>query len=637
VNIKERLTKARQDYAETGESGLTDDEWDAMRNWAESTGVSVSSLPELPSSTHWPVVRHLHQMYSIPECKSLEELEQFGKNDLGFLSLKYDGLSIELQYDHGTLNRCVLRGDGYQGEDVTPNARRAMCVPANLPTSMLTGSVFGELVISFNNLDELNKIRTDAGLNPYKSPRNAVAVIRAKTVTTQVMALFRVRAFDTTFGDSRLGQDDRLKLLRDLNAMMRGPTTIKFDPVVVKRVTPADAWLKVQDVAIARDDYQYQMDGMVFRYKDGTSVKLKFPPQSAVTTVRDVVEQLGRTGVVAPRVVFDPVELVSATVRCASVHNSDLVATKLSGLGIGAVVLISRRGDVIPHVESVIKPAEVPWTPRQDCPSCGAEVVQDGSIRRCSADPGACPGSVVGLIVEFCRRMGIDGFGPGVSGALVSEGVVSTPADLYMMDPEIVAAVRTPGGAVIGDTIANRLAAKVDSRSEVGWGELLGSLCIPGCAKSVMEAVAGRFHDPESLRAANRDELVSVDGVGPERAASITAFVESRWDDIMALAGVVKIRQPGGRMAGKVICITLGLRTCGRPEMEARIHQAGGDVKGSVSKRVTHVVCNYPDDSTTKLKRARELGIPIVGEDELLGWLGQSQETEEDFDEQADF
>ena len=638
ADIVERLSQARDAYYHTGTSDLTDDEYDALKLHAEKSGIVISNLAPPPKGTDWTVIRHRRPMESMPACATTgEEMKTLAKKhgDLGYTSLKYDGLSIELQYTDTNLTAAVLRGDGLEGEDVLANVIHMACVPKKVPVAG-EFSVYGELVVSWNNLKALNEYRTDDGKNPYKSPRNAVALVRSKKVPRHWLPLLRIRVFDV-FPRPFNRQDECMGYVQQLNMHLAGTATHKFDPVDVERQTATEAWASLGEASGVRSNLQYQVDGLVFRTDSGDYIKLKFPAEAAITTVIDVVEQLGRTGVVSPVVHFEPVKLVGADIKRATGHNADLMATRLIGLGPGATVMISRRGDVIPHVEEVITPSKIPWSPSLVCPSCGAEVVQEGAIRRCSADPGSCSGTSAGLLIKFCKEMGIDGFGPGIVYALLSSKLVSNPPDLFLMDAQIVAEIEQPGGGRIGKSTATKLVNRVWEKQNVGWGELLGSVGIPGCGKSVMEDVAREYPDPESLRDATVEGLCTVNGIGAERARKILAYIDTRWDDVIGpLVQIVNLKRQAGTLEGSVFCITMGLHSCGRTEMEAKIRSAGGGVKGSVSGKVTHLICNQPNAGTSKLKRATQLGIPIISETDLLAMMGTEFE-EPEVDEDAEF
>ena len=632
--LTERLLAANRAYYDDGESDLSDDEYDAIRRHLMTRGINIDTLTPPPKGSEWPVREHAEHMQGIPLCAKTEKEWVWdighGGFEAGTVSIKYDGLSVEMVYKDGVLVHCILRGDGAYGEDVYANARRVGSVPAEVDHQWLdrwlnkdcergqerykgTFSVFGELVISWNNLAVVNELREAEGKRPYKSPRSAVSMVRGRG-NGQLMQYMKFRPF----GISPVGGKGQRA---DLVGLKRASGN--FDPVDVEdNVPPLDAWRRLKVIERRRGEFSFQMDGVVYVDDSGTRAKLKFAPESGVTTVTKIVEQLGRTGVVAPVVEFEPIDLVGATVVRATGHNAVLMEERLKGLGVGAKILVTRRGDVIPHIERVIEATDEAWTPGDECPSCGSEILVDGSIRRCSAQPGECPGTSSGLIVKYCKSLSIEGVGPAMGTIMVGSGLVSVPADLYTMDVETLA-MCSNGVSTVGSAIARKIHANIVERIEMTWGEMLGAIGIPGCASSVMEDVSKRFGDPQELREASEEDLADIEGIGPVRAAKIRMYVHTRWDDVIApLLEVVSIKSVGKQLDGKTFCITLSLRSCGRSEMEARIRAAGGTPKSSVSKKLDYLVCNTPDAATSKLKRARTLGIPIISEEELIEMMG---------------
>lgn len=633
--LVERLLKANRDYYDNGSSDLDDEQYNAMKAFVESQGVNISTLTPPPKGTDWPIVYHLKHMPSMSRCIANEKQYDDAYKDAlfpvaGFYSHKYDGLSLELRYIEGELVNATLRGDGDKGEDVLPNVRHVPSIPNSIKqphTAISEFAVYGELVVSWNNLDAINEILVADGKKPYSSPRSAVSMIRRKTgIITRIFSMLAFKPYDTCPHIDRT-QTGRMDHLTSLNKA--------FGPVKVYTGALSQAW----DLrnTLDRSRYPYQIDGIVLRDLEDQCVKIKFPAESAVTTVTEIVEQLGRTGVISPVVKFEPVKLIGANVRRATGHNANLMGKRLEGLGVGAKILVSRRGDVIPHIEEVLVHSEDPWKPTEKCPSCDAEVVQDGSIRSCSNDPSQCSGTAAGLIMKYCTTLGIDGFGPGVVFAAMMGGV-NTPADLYMIDPELFSECTQPGGGKIGLTTAKKLYFRIQKRAELQWGELLGAIGIPGCASSVMEAVALAFPTPEDLCEVETEDLMNVDGIGSGRAESIASFIDTRWDEVIApLLAIVHLTKPGQALSGKVFCITLGLKSCGRSELEGRIRQAGGGVKSSVSSKVTHLICNYPDGVSSKLKAAKDKDIPIISEETLMAMIGIEFAEDEDADVNADF
>lgn len=618
-NIIELLQESNRAYYDDGESDLDDEQYDALLEHAQRQGVKISTLTPPPDGSPWPTIAHKSPMLGIDYvAKNKQEWMAIVDNDPlleGHLSLKYDGLALELQYDDdGNLCHCVLRGDGFEGEDVFNNARLVRGIAWKVKTPNL--NVYGEVCCSFNNLNAINELREIDGDRTYKTTRSVTAMVRNTKACQHQLVLLTFRPY-RTYPSLKPTQDDELKALHFESV---GPR--KFDPIEAHRASAVTAWKARIGANDSRDKWQYPLDGVVFQFANGELAKLKFPAMSAVTTVTGIAEQLGRTGIVAPVLEFETVRLLGTEVKRASIFNAELAASRLPGLGIGAKVIVSKRGDVIPHVEKIVSPADVPWVPPTSCPSCGSPLEEDGAYLRCSADAADCPGTTVGLLRKFCMELGIDGFGPGVCWALVNAGY-TLPHHLYMMDSALIEDIPTPSGSRLGSAAANRLIARVHRRSELTWGELLGSIGVQGCAKSVMEAVAERF-PPDELQGATVHDLMEVDGVGPERAAQISTFLDERWFEVIApLLEVVSLRRTDGPLNGKTFCITLGLKTGSRTAVEGMIRAAGGGVKSSVSRKVTHVVCNSPDENTSKLKKAREYGIPIISERRLLDMIGE--------------
>lgn len=628
--VQSRLESARDLYYAAGESPLTDDEYDAMKSElvksGRFTGPGFEKEVKLIDPAGWQVKKHLRIMSGIGfQARNAGEVKTLMADwPMKVLaSLKYDGLGLELQYDDGgDLVAAVLRGDGTEGEDVLVNARQCRGVLSKMNTRVPGGkAVYGELVISWNNLKGINGMRDLDGLAPYKTPRNAVSLIRSTKAPNlrRTLPFLNFKAFDAY---PRVSSDQRdiLVWLKDLG----------FDAVDAEMTDWTNAWGIIEKLNADRMAMKYQCDGIVLRdhQSPDAMVKVKFPADAAVATVINITETLGRTGVVTPVVEFEPVQLNGVTVRRATGHNSTLLIEKFIGLGPGATVILSRRGDVIPHIESVVTPG-APWTPITYCPSCGSDIVQDdgGSIRRCSADPTECPGTTLGLLLKFCRAAGIDDIGPATA-ALLCEAGIDTPGELYNLDSTVLAALPTKTGE-FGMAKAAKIVASIQSKSSFTFGELLGALGVEGCATSVMTSVTDRFSDPDQWPALTAAELLAIDGVGPERANAILRFIDLRWNDLVApLLAAVSLVRSDGPLSGKVFCITLELKSGSRTEMEARIRRAGGGVKSSVSRAVTHLVCNIPDANTSKHQRAIDLGLPIISEDVLIAMMGDGQPAE---------
>lgn len=621
--LARQIAEANRQYYDDGKSDWTDDEYDAMVD--EMTKLdpdwSRSTLTPPPSGTDWPIVEHLRFMGGIRDKIADEiDLARYDHGTAGWSSNKLDGLAVELQYRHGALKHVVLRGDGHAGEDVMANARFCKGFSLQIGCSEPEFAAYGELVVPKAALAEINASRQRYGLNEYKNPRNAASMIRRRDIPHETLERLMIVFYDC---HPRIFVDQA----SNMQAMER---CRKFFCVIPSYGTLADAWKRRHRVMAVRDEIPWDLDGLVFMTIDDRMFKLKFDPMAEATTVTSIREQLGRTGIIAPVCEFETVRLAGADVSRASIHNASLAASKLVGIGPGARVIVSRRGDVIPHVEAVIAPSIEPWRPMDKCPSCGGPIYVYGAIRRCHrAEFGECAGTNVGLMRKFCMEIGVDGFGAGVLQALYDSGVAKTPADLYSLYEDSVADVRLSNGSRIGGAIAKKLVFQMARRAEFTWGELLGSLGIPRCGKSVMEAVCATHDGDELLDGGADGWLLMIDGIGPERAQSILDWIHDRWDDVVApLLEVVAVRSAKGSLSNASFCITLGLKSGSRPKMEARIRMAGGMVKSSVSKQLSFLVCNEPDANTTKLKKAREYGVQIISEATLIEMMGDGEQDE---------
>lgn len=617
--LKDVLIAANEAYYHGDGSDLDDDEYDALADFATSVGVSVSTETPPPSNSVWPVAQHYTDSAKITSVvRSASELadavESGAVSVNGLMSPKYDGLSCELVYDSGTLTQAILRGDGSYGEDIFENIRKIPSVPVEMsgPVGIGKMSVWVEILISKNNLRALNELRESQGDKPYKSERGAVAYVRSAVCKTKYIELYSAVALRVSGASCPDANHwDRLKWLHQRS-------NGRFQIVELREAEFSDIWPYRSQLA---SGHKYRLDGVVWMNPDGALTKIKFDPTAAVTTVTAVVEQLGRTGVISPVVEFAPVNLSGATVRRATGHNAALLLSK-TGIGIGAKILVSRRGDVIPHIEAVVEPAANGnlWTPSMQCPSCGHAARADGARIVCANDPSMCAGTSTGLLNKFVKYHDIKGLGPSILAVLNALGVTS-PADLYSMTPEWLASVVVSGRVIGAD--AETIVQNIKAKSEMTWPELLASVGIPGCSTSVMSDIAKVFKNPEELLQAGVSDLSKVPNVGSKRAEVIDTFLDTRWGETIGpLLEVINLRSPKTyTLSGKVFCITLGL-SVPRQQIESMITSNGGEVKSSVSSKTTHVVCNYPDEQTTKLARARELRLPIISELQLRAMIG---------------
>lgn len=580
----------------TGEALISDDAFDILMDGMPTTAV--------PTSTSWPVEQLPMDMEGISAVarSAGEWVKMFTGADgmgRGTVSPKLDGMAAVAVYEHGALISVHTRGDGTKGENITQNARRFMPPHIKRAGRLI---VRGEIVISDNNLRALNERAAAVSRKEYANQRSAVTIARSPTASPADLALLRFVAISSS-ADKDHGND----LIQLTEAGLTAIDAVK--------VTPTGAWMALDALESSKRWRGYLLDGVVYRCDAGL-YKLKFKATSAITTVTDIVPSVGRTGVITPVCVFEPIELAGVTVRRATLHAANNV---IDGIGVGATIIVSRRGDVIPHVELVVNEAADRWTPPPQCPACGQPTVSDGAVVRCGS-PFECPATSAGLLCKYCTTIGIAGVGPGVAAALVSAGV-QLPHQLYDIDEDDFADIQSANGKLgaIGRKIYHDLHTKTTDHAT-----LLGGLGIPSVGVSTMSAVLSGIGGVDALRECTVDQLAGIPSVGQSRALSIVSYVADKWDAVISplLDRAPIHRSSGTSMSGMVVCITGPLSSMPRDEAYSAVRRAGGDVSTSITRKTTHLVCNDAGSTSTKTRRAAQLGVKVINEADLLGMIG---------------
>ena len=615
-------------------------------------------------------VRHAARMYSIDDVMNLDELDEWlerveretGEAPAYVCELKIDGLGIALTYRDGVLVRAATRGDGVMGEDVTLNVRTIRDVPATLPPAALehvrseTGTieVRGEVYMPKSSFVRLNEQNDEAGRQPFANPRNAAAgslrqkdpkVTAGRDLETFMYALADMDSTDRTT------QWDFLAWLREAG--------FHVNPNV-KRCTGAHEVHAFCEEALGkRDGLPYDIDGVVVKVDSfalqhdlGFTARaprfftaFKFPPEEKQTVLRNIAIQVGRTGVLTPVAEFDPVVVAGSTIARATLHNVDEIHRK--DVRVGDTVVVHKAGDVIPEVVGPVlslRPAgAAPFEMPEHCPSCGSAVVhEDGEVAyRCvSID---CPAQASERLMHWVSRpvMDIELVGEKLVAALLDAGLVRDAADFYGLTVEQVASLPTgrtytttsKGHAagdpvLVGTTTAEKAVANIQASRSKPFSRVLFGLGIRHVGKTVAEALARSFGSLAALAAADTDTIASVEGVGPEIAQSVHDFLRIPEN----LAVVERLRAAGVRLeeeapaqarpqtlAGLTFVLTGTLARWTREEAGELLKGLGAKVSGSVSKKTSYVVAG--EAAGSKLTKARELGVPVLGEDDLAAIL----------------
>lgn len=582
-------------------------------------------------------VQHQVPLESLTDVFSIDELYAFGDRMDSLLDgphaytvePKVDGLSMSLEYENGVFVRGATRGDGLIGENVTENLRTVRSLPLRIENAPARLIVRGEVYMSKAVFQELNAQREISGEPLLANPRNAAAG-SMRQLDPKIAAS---RKLDIVCFNMQYSSDDiYTSHAQTLDAMkaMGFPTVpyVRYEKIedCVERI----AWLGEH-----RDELAYDMDGAVIKIDSlsqrqalGSTAKaprwavaFKYPPEKKESKVLDVVVQVGRTGVLTPKVIVEPVRLAGTTVSAATLHNQDNI-DRLD-LRIGDTVLLQKAGEIIPEVLSVNKAKRpdwaVPFVMPDICPECGSPVVrdEDGAALRCTSPE--CPAQRLRNIAHFASReaMDIDGLGISVCESLINNGLVSSAADLYYLEKDKVAQLER-----MGDKSAANLMTAIENSKSAGLARLLCAFGIRQVGQKAAKVLASHFADLDTLMAAKTEELTAIPDIG-----GITAGFITEWFSLpqsMHLIG--RLRAAGvdftsheekkdDRFAGQTFVLTGTLSRYTRDEASAIIESFGGKSSGSVSKKTSFVLAG--ENAGSKLTKAESLGIRIISEDEF--------------------
>jgi DNA ligase (NAD+) len=555
---------------------------------------------------------------------------------------KLDGLAVSLTYRNGALEVGATRGDGAVGEDVTHNIRTIQSVPLRLAGKAVPDllEVRGEVFISIAGFKEMNKRAAEKGEKVFVNPRNAAAgSLRQLDPRLAASRPLEVFFYGAGVVEGARLPDKHSEVLATLRGW--GLRTLP-ESRVVQGVDGLLAYY--DDIGRRRNELRYQIDGVVYKVDSLVeqrelgfvaraprwAIAHKFPAEEAMTRVRDVEWQVGRTGALTPVARLDPVFVGGATVSNATLHNIDELNRK--DVRVGDTIVLRRAGDVIPEVVRVIvekRPSKtVPPRLPAHCPVCGSDVERDegGAIARCT---GAlvCPAQLKESLRHFASRraMDIEGLGSKLVDQLVEQAIVKDAAGLYRLGAEQLAELNR-----MGEKSAANLAEALEKSKKTTLARFLFALGIRDVGESTADALARHFRVLDKLREAAVAEIEEVPDIGPVTAAHVHAFLnEARnakvIDDLIEL-GVhwPEIKAPkGGRreLEGKIFVLTGKLTSMSRDEAGDLVRAMGGTVSGSVSKKTDYVVVG--EDAGSKLKKASELGIKTLDESEFLKIVGQ--------------
>lgn len=582
-------------------------------------------------------VHHQVPLESLTDVFSYDELFAFGERMDSLIpeehnytvEPKIDGLSMSLEYENGVFVRGATRGDGTTGEDVTENLRTVRSVPLRIDNAPERLIVRGEVYMSKAVFEELNREREIRGEPLLANPRNAAAgSMRQLDPKVAASRKLDIICFNLQFasGEPFKTHADTLDAMRDMGF-----------PVVQYKVYDniRDCVERIEWLGENRGELPFDMDGAVIKINSlsqraalGSTAKaprwavaFKYPPEKKESRVIDIAVQVGRTGVLTPKVIVEPVRLAGTTVSAATLHNQDNI-DRLD-VRLGDTVVLQKAGEIIPEVVSVNyarRPeGTVPFKMPEFCPECGSPVVrdEDGAALRCTSPE--CPAQRLRNIAHFASReaMDIEGLGISVCESLINSGLVRSFADLYYLEAQSVSMLDR-----MGEKSAQNLIVAIEKSKRAGLARLLCAFGIRQVGQKASKTLAMHFRDLDAVMSASEDELKAIPDIGAITAGFITEWfsLEQSKHQIRLLrkAGVSFDSQESivdSRFAGKTFVLTGALENYTRDEASAIIERYGGKASGSVSKKTSYVLVG--ENAGSKLTKARELGIPVITEEEF--------------------
>ncbi|HTZ91897.1 MAG TPA: NAD-dependent DNA ligase LigA [Streptosporangiaceae bacterium] len=656
---------------------ISDYQYDTMMRELESIEEQIPELrtPDSPSqrvggmfSTDFTPVQHLQPMQSLDNVFSPEGLDawvaragRLGGTGPYVCELKIDGLAVALVYRKGRLQRAATRGDGFTGEDVTPNVKTIAAVPSKLSGSGWPDvlEVRGEVFLPVKAFEELNEKLTESGKPPFANPRNSAAGslrqkdprITASRALNLILHGVGVAEGTDDQPQSQSGWYERLKT-------WGLPVSELYQ--VVPDVDGVRAY--IEHYAEHRHDPPYEIDGVVVKIDTleiqhllgSTSraprwaIAYKYPPEEVNTRLLDIRVNVGRTGRVTPFAVMEPVKVSGSTVENATLHNADEIARK--GVLIGDVVVLRKAGDVIPEVVGPVADLrtgdERAFEFPDKCPACGTVLVrEDGGVDWRCPNAKSCPAQLRERLFHLASRgaLDIEVLGYEAAVALLDSGLVTDEGDLFGLTAEMLAAVPffvTKGGSLTAN--ATRLLANLeDARHRPLW-RILVALSIRHIGPTAGRALAAAFGSVDAIAAAPEADLVTVNDVGPTIARSLREWFEVDWHAAIVAkwrAAGVDLSTPGfvppargeaaagasGPLAGVTVVLTGTLEGRTREEAAAAVEALGGKVSGSVSKKTGFVIAGESPGS--KLSKAESLGVPVLDEAGLDVLLSEGPEA----------
>ncbi len=633
-----RAKAAAAAYYDTGDLLMTDAEYDSLadsisraRELHPDWGGEELETKVAAGQSRGGDVKHPSPMMSLSKVRTESELRDFLSDIQGEVVVepKLDGMAVRAEYRSGQLQLVATRGDGFTGENVTPQALSLAGLPAKLDAP-IDIDIRGEVYMTDADFEVANSNRVATGKPAFVNPRNAVAgSLRKQDRSYQAPMSFAAYGVDD-IGES---YEQRMKAVSDLGIVAAHDL---IPGAVAVRVNLAEVQSRIDEIHQMRAQLGFPIDGAVIKvdlaserqrlgfnsHAPRWAVAFKYPADTATTTLRDIELAIGRTGRLSLRAVLEPVFVGGATVTHATLHHPGFVRD--ADLRIGDEVFVYRSGDVIPRVTAPVlrsrKNDSEPWQPPTSCPRCGEPLDRSSLLWRC--DTPSC--SLAGKIRYFASRdvMDIEGLDEAVTLAMLDAGLISDIADLYSLSEEQLASLtmgtlQSGKPRLLGKTVAAKLIAEITNSKKQPLNRVITSLGIRGVGRSMGRRLASRFGSLSALRSATPQELAAVEGVGEIKAAMLFEGLREMSEviDRMVAAGVTTEMETSATstqrpLEGKKVVVTGTVPGLTRTQAQEAVEKLGGTSSSSVSSSVNLVVVG--EGAGSKAVKAAQLGIPIM-------------------------
>ncbi|MBO4422716.1 MAG: NAD-dependent DNA ligase LigA [Clostridia bacterium] len=652
MDIKKRIEELREQlnyhavrYYVYDSPEISDFEYDAMFDELKKL---EEQYPEYDSPTSptkrvggivldkFEKVTHRNRMGSLDDVFSYEAVEDFVRGIRAFGDLtfsvepKIDGLSVCLHYENGVFTQGATRGDGLVGENVTENLKTVGSVPLHLSRPVPLLEVRGEVYMPKKSFEALNELQEQNGKPLFANPRNAAAgslrQLDSKITAERKLDIF---IFNVQEADG-LTFKTHTQSLQEMSGL--GFRVIPY----LKEAREADEIIEhIKKIGELREGLPFDIDGVVIKVNELSergrigensgrpkwAVAYKFPPEAKLTKLTDITVQVGRTGVLTPLAVLEPVRLAGTTVRAATLHNIDFI--RMKDIRIGDTVEVSKAGDIIPEVRRVElskRPADAAvFEMPSFCPSCGEPVVKDDEAAvRCTNS--ACPAQLERNLIHFASRdaMNIEGMGPAVVKLLIDCKLINDAADIYKLTPADVAGLDR-----MGEKSAENLIAAIENSKTAGLDRLIYALGIRNVGQKAADALAKRFGSIDALFGADEETLCAIPDFGAVTAECVVNFFSHPQTRVLidelksrGVSTEYTKKAQDDRFSGLTFVLTGTLPSMSRDEAEAMIEARGGKASSSVSKNTSYVLAG--EKAGSKLTKAEALGVPVINEEEFL-------------------